>query len=287
MPQYGLRPTFRFTRIENSQIAADENRWFVKHEREPSPTGLFYTNQWLSTTAVAIFHQNVPLYINIYPRGISYANETLLFIDPSKREEGRSEVYRLRSHLGYEHLPQFTSMRNYRLNIILDANWYDDTWFGCGHERGAAYAKICSIFKEQLRFVSDSLSSNNDIRCLSITVPCFCCLKRGGRYKATFDKMLDFLMPLKRLRVAKSVILEAVYDNSFDGLKGDVWLNACLQPECQQLARQIKEALGELDGEQLSHEEQAWKRLKVMAKRMSLATGWEMVRRMYQLLESA
>ncbi|KAL8790093.1 MAG: hypothetical protein Q9213_000795 [Squamulea squamosa] len=132
--------------------------------------------------------------------------------------------------------------------------------------------------KEQLRFVSDTLASNDSIRSLSITIPCDCCLKGGNGANSTVDEVLDFLTPLKQLRVAsKSVKLEAAFDDGYDGLKGDVCLNICPEPECQQLARQLQGALGPLDGKQLDHEEEAWKKLKAMGSQLSYAKSSDTV----------
>ncbi|KAL8765749.1 MAG: hypothetical protein Q9209_007256 [Squamulea sp. 1 TL-2023] len=90
--------------------------------------------------------------------------------------------------------------------------------------------------------------------------------------------MLDFLTPLKQLRVvSKSVKLEAAFDDGFDGLKGDVSLNVCPEPKCQQLARQLQGALGPLDGNQLDHEEEAWKKLKAMGSQLLYAQSSDTV----------
>lgn len=155
-----------------------------------------------------------------------------------------------RSHLTINELLPFKSMRDYRLSLNLDGGPYN-------RDRGCESApwRIYEI-KEQLRLVCDTLASNDNVQSLSVIVPCCCCI--GGSHGAALWT-LSLLKPLKRLRVAKPVILEAVYDDRFDGLEGDRGLGLCPRPECRQLAGDVQAALGRLEGEPLSHEEELWR----------------------------
>lgn len=258
MPPHGLRPQSTLcplrgtcTLSDKLQSTTDREFWYNKHERWGLPTGLFYTNKWLSSTALAITYQHLPFYINIYPWGIMYHPQTLLF------------RHHFRSHISFQQLPQFRFLRNHRLNIMYDAGWYDDYRDKHQEDRDLYLTAICKIFKEQIRFVSDSLSANDNLESLSISVPCLCCLAGKGEMEA-YSQTLNFLMPLQRLRVAKPIVLEAVRDNGFDGLEGDVWLNLCSEPECQHLAEIVQASLHHLEGEQISEEEETWKRIKAM-----------------------
>ncbi len=260
MPSNGLRPQPTLCPLRSLWILPDKLRrrtdkelWYNQHERRRLPTALFYTNKWLSSVALAITYHHLPFYINIYPWGIMYHPRTLLF------------GHHFRSHLSFQQLPQFKSLRHYRLNIMHDGNWYDDNSDKHHENRYWRFREICEVFKEQLRFVSDSLSANDDIQSLSISIPCLCCLANSGTgVMQACAKTLDFLRPLQRLWVTKPVVLEAVHDNGFDGLEGDVWLNTCSEPECQHLAEMARKSLHHLDGRLISQEEETWKELKAM-----------------------
>ncbi|KAI4109320.1 MAG: hypothetical protein LQ339_001820 [Xanthoria mediterranea] len=260
MPSNGLRPQSVLCPLrslwnltDKLQSRTDKELWYNQHERRRLPTALFYTNKWLSSAALAITYHHLPFYINIYPWGIMYHPRTLLF------------GHHFRSHLNFQQLPQFKSLRHYRLNIMHDANWYDDNSDKHHGNRYVRFREICEVFKEQLRFVSDSLSANDNLQSLYISIPCLCCLANSGTgVMEACSKTLDFLTPLQRLRVAKPVVLEAVHDNGFDGLEGDVWLNTCSEPECQHLAEFARKSLHHLDGKLISQEEERWKELKAM-----------------------
>ncbi|KAL8680280.1 MAG: hypothetical protein Q9186_003518 [Xanthomendoza sp. 1 TL-2023] len=265
MPQHGLRPMSKHSSSESGRFHDRDiigYAWYKKHQREHSPAPLFCTSKWFSSTALPLFHQEVPYYINIYPWGIRHHNESLLFARPERCCPEGHRSYHFRSHRKFQQLPSFKSMQNYRLNAILGKNWYDDYWIANEEKRERYYSRSCSSIKEQLRLVCDSLASNDQIQSLSVTVPCYCCLKGGHRAEEALSWTLDFLAPLKRLRVAKAVVVRAVYDDGFDGSRGDVWLNHCERPECKQLGKDVQVALGHLAGEPLRDEEIMWRELK-------------------------
>ncbi|KAL8770792.1 MAG: hypothetical protein Q9209_003659 [Squamulea sp. 1 TL-2023] len=267
----------RFTRSEELLNATDNQRWYRKHQRQGLPTGLFYANKWLSATALAIFYQEVPFYINIYPWGTRYHDQSLLSVDSKgKLPHDGPGMYRFRSHTAFEQLPHFRLFRNYRVNIIHDSKWYNAKWLrGNYPDRNVIHTRNCRIFKEQLRFVSDTLAANSNIQSLYISVPCRCCQGSENQIGNAYPKTLEFLEPLRRLQVAKPVVVKAVYDDGIDGVKGDVWLNTCSHPECQHFQGTFQASLSQLDGERISHEEETWRRIKAMDHGNHSVNRWE------------
>ena len=283
MPQHGLRPMCRFTRSQERHNATDNKLWYKKHQREGLPTSLFYTNKWLSAAALATAYQHVPFCINIYPWGIRFHDRSIYCVNFKRTPPSSSvQTYHFRSHICFEELRQFRFMRSYRLNILHDASWKQN----CTQEdRDATYTRDCRIFKEQLRLISDSLAVNDNIESLSISVPCCCSSRVDHQAGEPYFRTLESLMPLRRLRVTKPVVLRAVYDNGFDGLKGDMWLNACSRPGCPHLAEVFQASLGHLDGEQLTHEEETWKRIKDMDQGRAKIPGSRTIRSLHRLWE--
>ncbi|KAL8911146.1 MAG: hypothetical protein Q9171_003637 [Xanthocarpia ochracea] len=283
MPQHGLRPMCRFTRSEERHNATDNKLWYKKHQREGLPTSLFYTNKWLSAAALATAYQQVPFCINIYPWGIRFHDRSIFCVDFKRTPPSSSvQTYHFRSHIYFKELRQFRFMRNYRLNVLHDASWNRTCTL---EDRDATYTRDCRIFKEQLRLISDSLAVNDNIQSLSISVPCCCSSRVDHQPGEPYFRTLESLKPLRRLRVTKPLVLRAVYDNGSDGLKGDVWLNACSRPGCQHLAEVFQASLGHLDGDQLTHEEETWRRIKDMHQGHAKIARSKTIRSLHNLWE--
>ncbi|KAI4266084.1 MAG: hypothetical protein L6R38_008970 [Xanthoria sp. 2 TBL-2021] len=113
--------------------------------------------------------------------------------------------------------------------------------------------------KEQLRLTSDMLSENDNISHLTVTFPCYCSLPPVRDASRVAPAILDFLTPLKRIKVATTVLFIPAH-----GLNVQAEDDHCNKPECLNLAQTTQVSMGQLSGEVLNHREATWKRVKAM-----------------------
>ena len=234
MPQDGLRSIRR--RNQNNEPPPSE-----PVRRSSIPTGLFRTNHYLSAVSLDTFHSEVCMYIGVSLRRTICCGHWL------NRCPFPARIPPCNAHF-------FTSMRHYQLNIrygdaILDKSLQKE-------------------MKENLRLVSDMLSENSNIKHLTVTFPCHCswyCRCSGHCQCAMRDTsqvvaaVMDFLSPLKRIKVANTVSFKPAcgpYTNAEDGI--------CNETRCLKLAHTMEASLSQLTGEALNHREATWKRIKAM-----------------------
>ncbi|KAL8885528.1 MAG: hypothetical protein Q9215_006635 [Flavoplaca cf. flavocitrina] len=261
MPSAGIKPAIRYHQRKLSYSAQHIVR--SPCEGTQLPLNLFLTSKSISAMALPIFYSEVPLQIFILTWVVWFAQEKRYFRDK----------YFFTSHLQIHELPQFRLMRNYHINFPLDDWWFEDFVSLEG------YHQHCLVLKERLRLVCDALANNHAIQRLTVTVPCLCCLARSGCHSRnrwmshytnllhkncslsqTYPKYVDFLSPLKRIKVAKAVVFEVYHDIGTGKAEGDAVL--CNDAECMKLVGRLDENMGYLNGEYLPYEEEAWRRIK-------------------------
>ncbi|KAL8889273.1 MAG: hypothetical protein Q9215_003439 [Flavoplaca cf. flavocitrina] len=209
--------------------------------RASIPTALFRTNHYLSAVSLDTFHREVCMHIGVSPKKITCSGHWVTThpfparISPSK------------AHF-------FTSMRKYQLNIRP------------GEIR--PNKPMQKNMKEQLRRASDMLAENDDIKHLTVTFPCHCtwschcsvrCLCALRDTSRVFAAVLDFLSPLKRIKVAKTVIFKPA-----SGLFIDAEDDNCNENRCLDLAHIVEASMSQLIGEALTPREATWQRIKAM-----------------------
>ncbi|KAL8733029.1 MAG: hypothetical protein Q9166_002427 [cf. Caloplaca sp. 2 TL-2023] len=218
--------------------------------KNEAPVSLFRTSKSLSAMALPIFYNEVPLYIDISPHVISYSPESL------RRWVG-TRNYLFQSHLSIRKLQQFRVLRKYRFNLVFEPCWFDAK----PEDRADDYSAYCRLFKEQLRVVCDTLTGNEAIQELVVTIPCLCLLDDGLVAQA-YPEIIDFLSPLHRIKVAKPVVFETTYQDRNSNRQETIWPISCRRTECNNLAQSIQASMGHLNGKELTSEEQTWKRIK-------------------------
>lgn len=240
MPQYGIRPRLRphmpHGYYDDSDIASSRR----VREGDLIPVYLFQVSKWISTQALAIFHE-VFLHTDVYPRNPYF----LGWFDCSTE---------FPSYLLFAEVLYFKRMRNFHLNIRYDnPSWKVARALSTYGDNGA-------LVKERVRTVADVLSTNENIRSLTVTIPCQCTLKDTEiPFQVAERTILDSLQPLKRLRVAESVRIVPSFVNGTRESRP-----YCTRSNCQRLAQKTKASLGQLVGEELSDKEETWKLLKAM-----------------------
>ncbi|KAI4277742.1 MAG: hypothetical protein LQ337_001553 [Flavoplaca oasis] len=234
MPEDGLRSIFH------------RNKKYEPPPSEPIrrasiPTGLFRTNHYLSAVSLDTFRREVCMHIGVSPIKVTcFGHRVTTHPFPASIPKSNAHF--------------FTSMRNYQLNIR------------------PAEARPSTIkqkkLKEQLRRVSDMLSENDNIKHLTVTFPCHCswyCHCSGHCRCALRDTsrvvaaVLDFLSPLKRIKVAKTVVFKPA-----SGLFIDAEDDNCNGNRCLSLAHTMEASMGQLNGEALTYREATWKRIKAI-----------------------
>ena len=220
-----------------------------KYEPPPSqpirrasiPTALFRTNHYLSAVSLDTFHREVCMHIGVSPKKVTCSGHWVT------THPFPARISPTKAHF-------FTSMRNYQLNI----------------RPGEAIPNefLQKKMKEQLRRGSDMLAENDDIKHLTVTFPCHCswychcsvrchCALRETSYVVA--AVLDILSPLKRIKVANTVIFKPA-----SGLFIDAEDDSCTETRCLNLAHTVEANMGQLVGEALTHREATWNRIKAM-----------------------
>ncbi|KAL8774075.1 MAG: hypothetical protein Q9209_001183 [Squamulea sp. 1 TL-2023] len=197
-------------------------------------------------------HLHVSSHVIVYPQGIVCNRDNL-------------GEHLFPSHLGIQRLPQFKRMQHYRINLIHAYWWWHINWRG----NSTKEYSVRALLKEQLRLLSDVLSGNEMIQTLTVTLPCLRCLAGYNSTTWAYAHLLDLLTPLRRIKVAKPVVLIKACNSGTRKAKAiprdEWWRCVCARPECEQLFQRLQGAMGNLTGEKLTDDEQTWKKVKELA----------------------
>ncbi|KAL8672013.1 MAG: hypothetical protein Q9168_003518 [Polycauliona sp. 1 TL-2023] len=202
------------------------------------PVNLFRVSRSMSAMALWTFYNDTLFHIEISLWGVVYFRGKPLRLDESH--------YRP-SQLQLQGLPQFRRARSFQINVVICRRTNDD---------------FQPTLKDRLRLVCDALADNPMIQRLTVTIPCLC----GPRpiifkpQDSTPSRILDILSPLKRVKVARPLKFEVIIQNN--NYRANTSLIPCKHPVCQRLTHHVQQVMGRLDGMQLTHEEETWKRIK-------------------------
>ncbi len=200
-------------------FALDEHAMFVN---------ICLVNRWMLSEARALLHREVCYDIVEYlhpPRGRRY-----------------------HPHLG----PHFHSMQCYHIK-------FQCTMSGTARERPYSTAVVRHMVRAYLEMFAYTLEAKMGIRRMKLTLPCLQTLPKSKFNISDEFKNVDFLSPLKHLRVAEPVLFEIV-DNT--GLPTNP--TACACPNCRDLLQHICAKFTRLQGEKLNAREQTWQRIRCL-----------------------
>ncbi|KAL8639098.1 MAG: hypothetical protein Q9226_008917 [Calogaya cf. arnoldii] len=221
------------------------------YREQQVPASLFRTSKSMSAMSLSILQNDVRLHIDIFTLSIAYHRDKLhdWAITPP-----------FPSHLQLQERPQFRCMRNYQINFM-----DEEGLLGIEHQR------CRDNIKERYRLISDALANNHAIQRLTVTVPCLCCLSESdsnvpppGSFSHAYAKVLDVLSPLTRIKVAQPVIFTTINVDLPDPFDAYNPSTSCEHFECKELTSNLQQAMGCHDGKELTHEEDAWKRVKAL-----------------------
>lgn len=252
MPQHGLLPT------ESSRF------WDLDPDYQNAiPSSLFLVNKAMSANARDILKKEVYLVIELSPE-MSMSFGRITFLNTYLRDRGKFLSHRTLAHVGH-----FKHMSNFELDLMTDR--FDPWWF---MEEGVAAPIVeCERYKESLRLICDTLATYNDqIQHLVIQVPCLCRLKNTAMAHLAESMLLDFLGPLRRLRVAKPISFRITHKDD-----DDAWDPVTRDPlRTEGLVQTFEANFGRLLGEELSKEEETWKEIKAMDRAQLKTAGINM-----------
>ncbi|KAL8661340.1 MAG: hypothetical protein Q9202_005705 [Teloschistes flavicans] len=257
MPEHGLRPIPQAagdldtsdSDVSDFDITDPRCADYVRKVREADamPINLFLVSKRVSTLAFEIFHMKGPLQVIIEPDKIRFLNQVL------------DLTYQTPSHLALPLPSIFRRMHQYDLQFKFTKGGLGEaynTW---------AYGNAREKFKERARMVADALSTNPNIKSLTVAVPCHCYpgLPKGfwSRLpnKETNLATLNFFEVLQRLRVNSPV--KNVTSHGISTPESRV---QCSQVECERLSRVIRSQMHPLQGAGLTARESEWKRIKLL-----------------------
>ncbi|KAL9004689.1 MAG: hypothetical protein Q9188_002504 [Gyalolechia gomerana] len=231
MPQHGLLP-------RNSRRLME-----VKGDYQNAiPHNLFRVNKAISAEARCIAKKEVYLVIEVSPDNAASTDAINVL---SLNLKGLANFW---SHTALTDFPHFRKLSNFKLDLMTDnvRPWFhvDQVYFDC------------SDYKEKLRLVCDALATNNNIQHIIVQIPCLCSLRADDTVHIAQSKLLDFLSPLRRLKVAQPVDFRITHGT-------DHWGEGTDDPNItENLKHLLKANFGDLVGEKLSKEETLWKNIK-------------------------
>lgn len=213
---------------------------------------LILVNNRLAELASATFTDNVPMIINITPTCLHFL-ETL-----------NSLLWEFPTYKSFLYIQHFREMRTFELNLDFDEIWWSD-WFEekLDPEEHIWWARP----KEWLRTTCDLLAANNNIRQLTVRLPCLCALETPELVSQAEKIMLNLLSPLQRVCTANPLrFLWQHKHQSIDHEMPSQQLQSSFGEQCmaEDLVKKLQEKLGQLTGEGLNHPEGTWKRIKTM-----------------------
>ncbi|KAI4088670.1 MAG: hypothetical protein LQ344_005908 [Seirophora lacunosa] len=207
------------------------------------PTSLFRVNKMISAEAQAIVQEKVYLVIDVSQDFTRSHRSTISFLKTQLLS-----VRELPSHLAFANVGHFEKLRNFELDLMTE------------QVRPWALIEAGSRqYKERFRLIGDILSTfNHNIQHLTITLPCLCGIDTPESVQTAEACLLNFLAPLRRLRVAKPIAfrVEHIQNEPFD--------NPIVHDDfrTEHLLHMLKEHFGRLTGEELSGLEAVWRNLK-------------------------
>ncbi|KAI4194892.1 MAG: hypothetical protein LQ350_007511 [Teloschistes chrysophthalmus] len=151
---------------------------------------LILANKWISAEMRNLIRKRATQYIILTCARVRFLDQRLVLADT------------FHSHLTFARLPFFREMQHYYLDLGLGKRYAIYLTYEMERYRLA--------FKEHLRTIADALSMNEDIRSLTIAVPCHCNIDisdNSSPVELTGSTISDFLAPLKRIRVRDPVQL--------------------------------------------------------------------------------
>ncbi|KAL9576320.1 MAG: hypothetical protein Q9212_007203, partial [Teloschistes hypoglaucus] len=255
MPEYGRRPIPQAT---GDLDALDSIPEFVPsaecydyvrklHKADTTHINLFSVSRRMNSEALEIFQKKWPLEIVIEPNKIRFLNQVLDLTDQTP------------SHLAFPLLSVFSGMHHYDLQFKFTRGGLGETispW---------TYREARAKFKERARMVADALSTNKDIKSLTIAVPCHCYLYYPGdlspvmNYAETNTATLHFLEPLQRLSVE-----DPVRNIPNQGINTPETRVKCSVSGCQSLSQVMGSQINYLQGAWLTDRELEWRRIKLL-----------------------
>ncbi|KAI4088493.1 MAG: hypothetical protein L6R37_008193 [Teloschistes peruensis] len=245
LPQNGLTHPSSRTEDFHWDIAGGD-RVKIDGSMDSALQSLLLTDKWTYTNSWDLLRRSTAQYITLDTIRIRFLNQNLFIGN------------RYPSHLTFTRMPFFRYIQHYHLDMspdcpplnTLDLDATQKRWF----------------LKETVRTLADALSTNEDIKSLTVTIPCRCWIKinqsvlyhsrRNGRELAN---MWTCLSPLKRLQVRDPMKITAY--SVIDGRGTGV---SCTHPKCQLLVQKATTEFGHLRGEPLSEGEETWKRLETL-----------------------
>ncbi|KAL8963119.1 MAG: hypothetical protein Q9193_000573 [Seirophora villosa] len=200
------------------------------------PSSLFRVNKMISAQVQALVQKEVYLVINVSPGTGQRYGSMVSFLQTQLLS-----VQELPSHLAFANVGHFQKLRNFELDLM-SARRYP--WKRIQND--------CRAYKERFRLIGDILSTfNDDIQHLTINLPCLCGINAPEAFQTIEACILDFLAPLRRLRVAKPIAFK-------------IYRKHIVQDDSrmERLLHILEEHFGRLTGEELSFEEAAWRDIK-------------------------
>ncbi|KAL8878503.1 MAG: hypothetical protein Q9198_003698 [Flavoplaca austrocitrina] len=244
MPQYGLRAfSSPFPMHDPAYKSARKARLEELQQEDTAPTGVFRTNRSISAQALHIFNSEIYVHINLTIRTINCLREEY-------RGHFSCQISPRQSHI-------LGSMSNVQINL---GGWLGATEIAFGIVK-MDVKRSYRLLKESLRRICDAMTKNRNLQRLIVTLPCHCCLMNIA-LPATqlLAYILDYLTPLRRLRVAHTVNLLPTA-----GFVSSPEVVVCRQPACSHLANTIQTQFIQLSGEELTSRERKWKQIKDIA----------------------
>ncbi|KAI4194891.1 MAG: hypothetical protein LQ350_007510 [Teloschistes chrysophthalmus] len=216
------------------------------HEADTTHISLFSVSRQMCFEALEIFQKKGPLQIVIEPNKIRFLKQVLDLTDQTP------------SHLAFPLLSVLGGMHHYDLQFKF-------TRGGLGVSSGPlTYREARTKFRERARMVADALSTNNEIKSLTIAVPCHCYLCYPGdfgpvmSYEETNDSTLQFLEPFQRLSVEGPI-----KNIPNQGINTPETRVKCSLSVCQRMSELIDSQMN-FQGAGLTERELEWRRIKLL-----------------------
>ncbi|KAL9576319.1 MAG: hypothetical protein Q9212_007202 [Teloschistes hypoglaucus] len=237
LPEYGFLPrSARYHTPSQHYIG-------VVRESDFTAENLILANKWISTEMWNLIRKRATHYIVLTCDKVRFLHQTLVLAD------------KFHSHLTFARLPFFRDMQHYHLDLDL----------GTSHSIYKTYESRRSrlSFQEHLRTVADALSMNEDIRSLTVAVPCHCSIEKfsndSHQVELTSSNISDLLAPLKRIRARDPIQLIPYNESS----RREYRL-PCPRAKCLRLAQLLTAELSHFSGESLTDAEERWKWRKTL-----------------------